>query len=330
MKVLVYSIFGFDKPFMEKAAHSNHELIFTEQHLNLNTAYLAQGFDAVSIFICDDATEPVLQKLYACGVKYIALRALRSDLIDITRAKSLAIKVANVPMSSPYSVAEHAVALILALNRKLVLGQSLMDLGDYRMDHLIGFDLHGKTIGVIGTGKTGATFARIMHAFGCQILAFDTEENKELMSEINISYRSLEDVCANSEVLSVHSVWNKSSKHMFNKTTFSMFKKGMIFINTAHEGYINTEDLIEAIANKTLGAVGLDVYENGHSVFFQDHKESPITDRLFLKLRSYPNVMITGHQGIMTNETLEDVANTTIANLNAWAYNGISENEING
>lgn len=328
MKVLVYSIFGFDKPFMEKAAHGNHELVFTEQHLNENTAQLAQGFDAVSLFTSDVASEAVLQKLYNCGVKYIALRAVHSHLIDVPRAKSLAMKVANVPVYSPYSVAEHAVGLVLALNRKLVLGQRLMHIGDYRMDHLVGFDLHGKTVGIIGTGKIGAAFARIMHGFGCKIVAFDSEENKDLINEIPISYKSLEEVCAASDVLSVHATCNESSYYLFDKTTFSLCKKGMIFINTAHGEFVNTEDLIEAIDNKILSAVGLDVYKNENSIFFQDHTETPITDTLFLKLRSYTNVIITGHQGFVTNETLAGIAHTTIANLNAWAYNGISENEI--
>lgn len=328
MKVLVYSIFGFDKPFMEKAAHGNHELVFTEQHLNENTAHLAQGFDAVSLFTSDVASETVLQKLYTCGVKYIALRAVHSHLIDVPRAKSLAMKVANVPVYSPYSVAEHAVGLVLTLNRKLVLGQRLMHIGDYRMDHLVGFDLHGKTVGIIGTGKIGAAFARIMYGFGCKIIAYDIEENKVLQHEILMSYKTLEDVCAASDVLSVHAAWNESSYHLFDKNIFSLCKKNMLFINTADGKLVNTEDLIEAIDNKTLAAVGLDVYENENSIFFQDHTETPIRDTLFLKLRSYPNVMITGHQGFVTNETLAGIAHTTIANLNAWAYNGISENEI--
>ena len=329
MKVLVYSIFGFDKPFMEKAAHGNHELFFTEQHLNENTVNLAKGFDAVSLFTSDDASEAVLEKLYTCGVKYIALRSVGYNHVDLERARSLAIKVANVPAYSPHAIAEHAVALLLALNRKLVLGQTLMQTGDYRLDHLVGFDLYGKTIGIVGTGKIGVAFAKIMNGFGCKILAFDMQENKELMDQIPITYVSLEDLCKNSDVISVHCPLNGTSNHLFNKTTFSLMKKGLIFINTARGGLINTEDLLEAIENKTIAAVGLDVYEKEKPIFFQDHTKSPINDSLFLKLRSYPNVIITGHQGFLTNEALEGIAHTTIANLNAWAYNGISENEVN-
>nr|WP_315177013.1 2-hydroxyacid dehydrogenase [uncultured Flavobacterium sp.] len=329
MKVLVYSILGFDKAFLEKAAHGNHELVFTEQPLNESTAAFAKGFDAVSLFTSDDASETVLQKLYTCGVKYIALRSVGYDHVDLARAKSLAMKVANVPEYSPYAIAELAVALLMALNRKLVLGQTLMQIGDYRLDHLVGFDLHGKTIGIVGTGKIGAAFAKIMHGFGCKIIAFDIKENKELMDEIPITYVSLKDLCATADVISVHYLLNGTTNHLFNKSTFSLMKKGVIFINTARGGIVNTKDLLEAIENKTIGAAGLDVYEKEKPIFFQDHTDAPINDDLFLKLRSHPNVMITGHQGFLTNEALEGIAHTTIANLNAWAYNGISGNEVN-
>ncbi|RDI52499.1 2-hydroxyacid dehydrogenase [Flavobacterium glaciei] len=329
MKTLVYSILGFDKAFLEKESHGNQELVFTEQFLNENTALLAKGFDAVSLFTSDDASEKVLQKLSTYGVKYIALRSVGYDHVDLTKAKSLGMKVANVPEYSPNAIAELAVALILALNRKLVLGQSLMQTGDYRLDHLVGFDLHGKTIGIVGTGKIGAAFAKIMNGFGCKIIAFDIKENKELMDEIPLTYVSLEDLCATADVISVHYLLNAKTTHLFNKSTFALMKKGVIFINTARGGIVNTKDLIEAIENKTIGAAGLDVYEKEKPIFFLDHTDTPIKDDLFLKLRSHPNVMITGHQGFLTNEALKGITHTTIANLNAWDNNGISENEVN-
>lgn len=329
MKVLIYSILGFDKPFLERAAHGNHEFVFTEQPLNENTVNLAKGFDAISLFTSDNASETIVEKLYSYGVKFIALRSVGYDHVDLARAKSLGIKVANVPEYSPYAIAELAVALLMALNRKLVLGQTLMQIGDYRLDHLVGFDLHGKTIGIVGTGKIGAAFAKIMHGFGCKILAFDMQENKELMNEIPISYVSIEDLCVNSDVISVHYLLNGTTNHLFNKTTFSQMKKEVIFINTARGGIVDTEDLLDAIENKMIGAAGLDVYEKEKPIFFHDHTDTPIKDSLFLKLRSYPNVMITGHQGFLTTEALEGIAHTTVANLNAWAYKGISENEIN-
>jgi D-lactate dehydrogenase len=328
MKTLVYSISDFDKPFMEKALHGNHELVYTEQSLNGNTTKLAKGFDAISLFTSDDAASPVLEKLYACGVRYIALRSVGHDNVDLEKAHSLGIKVANVPAYSPYAVAEHATALLLAVNRKLILGQKMMQMGDYRLDHLVGFDLHGKTVGIIGTGKIGSAFAKIMHGFGCNLLAYDPVENKELMQKTNISYVTLEYLYKNSDVISVHCPLNNATKYMFNTTSFSLIKKGMTFINTARGSIVNTIDLIKALDNGIIAAAGLDVYEHEKTIFFHEHIDSQINDELFRKLRSHPNVLITGHQGFLTTEALQEIANTTIANLNAWAYNGISVNEI--
>lgn len=329
MKVLVYSILGFDKAFLEKAAQGNHELVFTEEPLNESTANLANGFDVVSLFTSDVASEKVLQILHTCGVKYIALRSVGYDHVDLAQAKFLAMKVANVPEYSPYAIAELAVALLLALNRKLVFGQTLMQMGDYRLDNLVGFDLHGKTIGIVGTGKIGGAFAKIMHGFGCKIVAFDIKENIELKNEIPITYVSLEDLCATADVISVHYPLNDTTRHLFNKSTFALMRKEVIFINTARGEIVNTRDLLEAIENETIGAAGLDVYEKEKPIFFQDHTNSQINDDLFLKLRSHRNVLITGHQGFLTNEALAGIAHTTIANLNAWASKDICENEVN-
>lgn len=329
MKVLVYSILGFDKAFLEKAAQGNHELVFTEEPLNESTANLASGFDVVSLFTSDVASKKVLQILHTCGVKYIALRSVGYDHVDLAQAKFLAMKVANVPEYSPYAIAELAVALLLALNRKLVFGQTLMQMGDYRLDNLVGFDLHGKTIGIVGTGKIGGAFAKIMHGFGCKIVAFDIKENIELKNEIQITYVSLEDLCATADVISVHYPLNETTSHLFNKSTFALMRKEVIFINTARGEIVNTRDLLEAIENETIGAAGLDVYEKEKPIFFQDHTDSQINDDLFLKLRSHRNVLITGHQGFLTNEALAGIAHTTIANLNAWAFTGICENEVN-
>jgi D-lactate dehydrogenase len=328
MKVLVYSIFGFDKPFIEKAAQGKHELVFTEQSLNENTANLAKGFDAVSLFTSDTASASVLEKLHTYGIQYIALRSVGHDHIDLVKAESLGIKVANVPAYSPYAVAEHTVALLMALNRKLILGQKLTQIGDYRLDHLVGFDLYGKTVGIIGTGKIGAAFAKIMHGFGCKLLAYDLSENKELIRQTNISYTSLEDLCQKSDVISVHCPLNSATKYMFNKNTFALMKKGIVFINTARGSLVDTVDLMEALENGTISAAGLDVYENEKTIFFKDHTSKRINDEMYANLRSFPNVLITGHQAFLTNEALQGIANTTIANLNAWAHHGISENEV--
>jgi D-lactate dehydrogenase len=328
MKTLFYSTHKFDKPFIEKANDNKHNIEFIEESLNENTASLAKGFDAVALFTSDDASSSILEKLSSYGVKHIALRSVGYDHVNLDKAKQLGIKVANVPSYSPYSIAEHAVALLLALNRKLILGQAQMQKVDYSLDNLIGFDLHGKTIGIIGTGKIGAAFANIMHGFGCKLLAFDIIDNKELQENTNVTYTTFEDLCKNSDVISLHCPMNAKTKNMFHKAVFEKMKKGVVFINTARGGLVKTIDLIEAIDNGTILLAGLDVYENEKPIFMKDHKNGKITDELFLKLRSYPNVLITGHQAFLTNEALEGIAFKTIENMDAWQLNGSCVNEL--
>ncbi|MEZ7500112.1 NAD(P)-dependent oxidoreductase [Flavobacterium sp. Arc3] len=328
MKILMYSIYEFDKPFIENATHGKLEIEYTNQPLNENTAKLAEGYEGISLFTPDNASDTVLEKLYFYGVRYIALRSVGHDYIDLKKARALGIKVTNITAYSPYSVAEHAVTLLLALNRKIILGQKLMQMGDYRLDHLVGFDLHGKTIGIIGTGRIGTAFAKIMLGFGCQILAYDSHKNEELLQQTAVTYTTLENLCATSDVISVHCALNHETKYMFNKSSFNLMKKGVIFINTARGTIVNTEDLIDAIKIGHIGAAGLDVYENENTIFFGNHINKKIEDHMYIILRSFPNVLITGHQGFLTKEALEKIAHDIIANFNAWAYNGVSQNEI--
>ena len=329
MKTLVYSIHGFDKPFLVQAAVGKHELGFTEQPLNEITAHLAKGFEAIALFTSDNASAEVLEKLNECGVKFIALRSVGYDHVDLAKAKSLGIKIANVPAYSPYSIAEHTVALLMALNRKLLLGQQLMRQNDFRLDELVGFDLHGKTIGVVGTGKIGSAFAKIMCGFGCKLLAYDIEVNEALIKETQIEYVSFENLCRQSDVISINCPLNADTKYIFNKSTFSLMKKGVVFINTARGGIVNTKDLMEALDNGTVSFAGLDVYENEKPIFFYNHSDKKIEDELFEKLRSHPNVLVTGHQAFLTNEALQGISATTISNIDQWSKEGKSVNDIN-
>lgn len=330
MKLLVYSIQGFIRPFLDKAAFRKHELVFTEKPLNEKNAHLARGFEAVSLFTSDNASAEVLKKLWECGVKFIALRSVGYDHVDLGIAKSYGIKVANVPSYSPYSIAEHAVALLMALNRKIVWGQQLIRKNDFRLDDLVGFDLHGKTVGIVGTGKIGSIFAKIMHGFGCKLLAYDIKENQTLITETQIKYVSFENVCKESDVLSINCPLNADTKYMFNKTSFSMMKNGVVLINTARGSIINTKDLIDALDNGIVSFAGLDVYENENSIFFTNHTDTIMEDQLFEKLRSNPNVLITGHQAFLTNEALRGIAETTIANLDNWENKTKNQNDLTG
>jgi D-lactate dehydrogenase len=328
MKVLIYSIHGFDKPFIENLGQGKHEIVFTEQPLNENTAHLAQGFEAVALFTSDKANAAVLDVLSKNGVKFIALRSVGYDYVDIAKAKQLHIKVANVPAYSPYAIAEHSVALLMALNRKIILAQELIKQNDFRLDKLVGFDLYRKIIGVVGTGKIGSAFVSIMHGFGCKILAYDIEQDNALIEKYKVEYTSLETLCKNSDVISVNCPLNDATEYMFNKTTFSQMKKGVVFINTARGGVVNTQDLLDALDEGIVASAGLDVYEYEKPIFFYDHTNAQIEDQLFEKLRSHKNILITGHQAFLTNEALLGIAKTTINNLDQWSQTGKSENEV--
>jgi D-lactate dehydrogenase len=328
MKILIFSNHGFAEPFLVLANNKKHDLIFSDKPLNAATAELAKGCEAIALFTSDDGSAEVLDKLSDLGVKYITLRSAGYDHIDINKAKSLGIKVANVPAYSPYSIAEHAVALLMAMNRKILLGDVLMRKNDFRLEQLVGFDLHGKTVGIVGTGKIGSAFGNIMHGFGCTLLGYDVEENSDLVREAKIVYTSFETLCQSADVVSIHCPLNGATRYLFNKNSFSLMKDGVLFINTARGGIVNTNDLLDALDAGKVSHAGLDVYEYEKPIFFYNHQNSEIQDELFKRLRSHPRVLLTGHQAFLTNEALTGIANTTIANLDAWGSGGTSDNEI--
>lgn len=329
MNTLVYSSHHFEKPFLEKASFGKQELFYTEQLLDLHSANNTKGFDAISLFTADNAMADVLAKLYTNGIRFIALRSAGHDNVDLAEARKLGIKVANVPSYSPNAVAEQAVTLLMALNRKIILGQQRMNENNFCLDGLVGFDLFGKTIGIVGTGKIGAAFATIMKGFGCNLLGYDIIQNAELIRQTGITYTSLNELCKKSDVISVHCPLTNMTHHLFNKHLFGEMKKGVILINTARGSIVNTIDLIDAIENETVAAAGLDVYENEKSLFFKNHRDSPVKDVVFEKLRSLPNVLITGHQAFLTNEALRNIAETTVSNLSEFSQKGSSQNDLN-
>jgi D-lactate dehydrogenase len=328
MKTLVYSSHPFEKSFLENAAQPTIDLTFTDLVLNLTSVKLSKGFEAVVLFTADLATAEIIEQLHKNGIKYIALRSAGYDHVDLKKTTELGIKVANVPNYSPFSIAEHSVLLLLSLVRKLTKGQALMKKNDFRLDELIGFDLNGKTIGIIGTGAIGSAFARIMHGFGCRLIACDPIENKALVAQTKIQYTTFENVCKKADVISLHCPLNEETKYLFKQTAFEKMKKGMIMLNTARGGMINTKDLIKALNDGTIAGAGLDVYEHEKGIFFENHENSMISDPLFETLRTHPNVIITGHQAFLTKEALQGIAETTICNLVEWSNNGTAKNEL--
>jgi D-lactate dehydrogenase len=327
MKVFVYSAHPYDQPALQEAASGKHELLFTDQKLRGGTAHLAIGCQAVSIFTSDDASSLVLEKLYAFGIRYIALRSVGFDHVDLNKAAALGIRVANVPEYSPYSVAEHAVAMLMAMNRKIVESQLLMHLQDFRLDTLKGYDIHDKTVGIIGTGKIGMAFARIMHGFGTTLIGVDPVPNPDAIA-LGLEYVSLEELLQRSNIISLHCPLNRQTKYLLAKQQFDQMKKGCVLINTSRGGLVKTEDLLTALENKTLGAACLDVYENEKGLFFEDHRRSILKDFQFTRLRSFTNVLITGHQAFLTEEAVNGIADTTISNLDYWQRQEDSPNEL--
>lgn len=280
------------------------------------------------IFTGDDASTSVVEKLNSVGIKYIAVRAVGYDNVDIKKAGELGIKVANVPEYSPYAIAEHAVGLMLALNRKLITADDQVHHNNFTVGNLIGFDLHKKTVGIIGTGRTGSVVAKILNGFGCKLLGYDIKQNKELSEKYGLEYVDLKTLCSSADIITLHAPLNPSTKYLINKKILDEMKQGVMLINTARGAVINTQDVIGATGSGRIGYLGLDVYEKEKGVFFYDHSKEKISDDMLEKLMSFPNVIITPHQAFATNEALTNIADTTFYNIDCWSQNKISDNEL--
>ncbi|WP_243472707.1 2-hydroxyacid dehydrogenase [Winogradskyella sp. MH6] len=330
MKVLVYSTRDFEKAYLEQANNNKHSLTFTKETLSSSTAIKAVGYDAVSIFSADEACFLTIEKLHGFGVKYISLRSVGYDNVNIKAAKREGIKVANVPAYSPNAIAEHAVTLLLALNRKLIEANNNIKRFNFDLNHLIGFDLNGKTVGIIGTGKIGSVMAKIMHGFGCKLLGNDLEEDHLLTELYGLQYVSLENLCEQSDIISLHVPLNSDTHHMVNEDLFDIMKENVYLINTARGAIVNTDDLIIALDHKKIAAYGMDVYENEKGIYFKDLSHDIPDDDALIKLIAMPNVLVTGHQAFLTNEALTNIAETTIYNLDCWENNIVNDNELTG
>lgn len=328
MKTTVFSIHQFEETQIQKANQGKHELKLLENRLTLDTAILAAGSEAISLFAGDDASAIVLRKLKKNGVKYIALRTAGFNNVDVVEAKKLNIKVARVPAYSPYAIAEYAMAMILALNRKLIKAHNRVREQNFSLNGLTGFDLHGKTVGVIGTGKIGAVLIKILHGFGCKIMANDIVEDEDLIKKYNVRYTDCETLCREADVISLHVPLTPATKHMINERHIKLMKPGVMLINTSRGGLIQTRLIIDALKSKKIGYFGMDVYEEEEGLFFEDHSKDVIHDDVILRLMTFNNVLISSHQAFLTETALTNIAETTIYNLDCFAKDIDSENEI--
>jgi D-lactate dehydrogenase len=313
MKIAFFSTQPYDKEYFERY-NRQHEIIFFEAQLNEQTVNLAKGCDAICGFVNDQLNASVIKSLAATGVKIIAQRCAGFNNVDLGAARKNKIVVVRVPAYSPHAVAEHALALIMTLNRKTHKAYNRVKEGNFSLHRLTGFDLYGKTIGVIGTGKIGQCFAHIMLGMGCKVLAFDLIANKE-MEAAGVEYLPLMNVLQQSDIVSMHCPLTELTKHIINKITLDNMKDGAMLINTSRGGLIDAKAAIDALKKGKLGYLGIDVYEQEEKLFFHDLSENIIEDDVIMRLLSFSNVLITAHQGFLTDEALTQIALVTLQNL---------------
>jgi D-lactate dehydrogenase len=329
MKVAVFSTKSYDKEYLDKANDNNHhELIYFESSLKNKTARLAENFVAVCVFVNDLLTKEVIECLASLKVRVIVLRCAGFNNVDIESACNNNIKVLRVPAYSPHAVAEHAVALILTLSRKTHKAYNRVREGNFSIERLTGFELSGKTVGVIGTGRIGTVFAAIMKGFGCKIVAFDTSPDKTLIGA-GVIYHTLDEVFQMSDIISLHCPLTPETNQLINKESLALMKRGVMLINTSRGKLIDTDAAIDALKEGRLGYLGIDVYEQEEKLFFKDLSEIIIPDDKISLLMSFPNVLVTSHQAYFTDNALTQIAQTTIRNLTDFENGDINvQNEV--
>jgi len=319
MKITFFSTQPYDKEFFIKHnADFGFQLEFIEAELDEKTVDLVKKSIAVCVFVNDKVTKEVIKCLAEKGVKIIALRCAGFNNVDLGAAKENNIKVCRVPAYSPEAVAEHAVAMVLTLNRKTHKAYNRVREQNFVLNGLLGFDLHGKTVGVIGTGNIGQAFCKIMIGFGCKVLAFDLIANKQ-MEALGVTYLPFLEVVAASDIISLHSPLNEQTHNMINDDTISVMKPGAMLINTSRGGLVDTRAVIAGLKSGKLGYVGIDVYEQEEKLFFRDLSGGIIEDDVISRLMSFSNVLITAHQGFFTKEALTKIAEVTLSNINGIA-----------
>jgi D-lactate dehydrogenase len=327
MKTAVFSTKPHDREFLLKAnADHDHDLVFFEARLKAATAPLAHDFPAVSIFVNDVVDREVLQILHQGGTRMLALRSAGFNHVDIPEATGLGMTVARVPAYSPHAVAEHTVGLILALNRRIHRAFNRVREGNFALDGLLGFDLHGKTAGVVGTGKIGALVARILAGFGCRLLVHDVRQNPACLA-LGAQYVELEELFSASDIVTLHCPLTPETHHMIDDGSLPRMKDGVMIINTSRGGLVDTHAVIQGLKSGKIGYLGLDVYEEETELFFEDLSHTVIQDDVFSRLLTFPNVLITGHQAFFTREAVENIAATTLANIAAYEA-GKVQNEV--
>jgi len=319
MRIAVFSTKPYDRTYLERAnASREHEIVFFEPRLTRGTVALASGFEAVCAFVNDDVSAEVQATLAQNGTRLIALRSAGFNNVDLESAKRLGLSVVRVPAYSPHAVAEHTVALMLGLNRKIHRAYNRVREGNFSLGGLIGFDMVGRTAGVIGTGKIGEVVCRILTGFGCNVLAYDPKPNAEC-EPMGVRYVPLDELYAQADIVTLHMPLSKETHHLIDADAIERMKRGVMLVNTSRGGLLDTPAVIEGLKSGKIGSLGLDVYEGEAELFFEDHSGHTLHDDVFARLLTFPNVLVTGHQAFLTEEALTQIAETTLASVDQFA-----------
>lgn len=327
MEIAVFSTKSYDRQFINAATSKQHKLHYLEAQLTGDTAVLADGAGTVCVFVNDRVDDGVLKTLKSLGVGLVALRCAGFNNVDLAAAKKYGIKIARVPAYSPEAVSEHAVALILSLDRNIHRAYARVREGNFALEGLLGFNLHGRTVGVVGTGRIGTCVARIMRGFGCKLLAYDIQPNAAC-SELGVAYVPMSELLATSDIVTLHCPLTPQTRHLIDAEAIGRLKHGAMLINTSRGAIVDTQAVIDGIKSGAVGHLGLDVYEEEAALFFDDKSDQVISDDLFERLLTFPNVLVTGHQGFFTADALKAIADTTLANIDAFASTGNAVHEV--
>jgi D-lactate dehydrogenase len=318
VKVAVYSAKKHDVEYLTAAVGPRHELVFLDSRLDVRTAGLADGCQSACLFVSDDGSAPVIERLAEVGIRSLALRSAGFNHVDLEVARRLGLRVARVPGYSPHAVAEHTIGLILALDRKIHRAYARVREGNFSLDGLLGFDLHGRTVGVVGTGKIGEVICRILAGFGCRVLAHDQLPNPGCEA-LGVEYVDLDRLLGEADIITLHCPLTPATHHLVGADALAQVKPGVMLINTSRGGLVDTAAVVEALKDGTVGYLGLDVYEEEGDLFFEDLSDSVIRDDVFSRLLTFPNVLVTGHQAFFTADALEQIASVTADNLDGFA-----------
>ena len=325
-KIAFFSTQSYDRHFFADRSKKHH-FEFFETRLKSNTVQLAEGFDGVCVFVNDKLNQANLKQLAEMNVRLVALRCAGFNNVDLKAAEKYNIRVMRVPAYSPEAVAEHAMALTLTLARKTHKAYGRVRDGNFSLERLSGFNIHGKTIGVIGTGKIGQAFIRIIRGFGANVIAYDKYPSEE-MKQLGVQYKQLDEVFAGSDILSLHCPLTPETHHLINEKTLHKMKKGAMLVNTSRGKLIDTSAVIDSLKESHLGFLAIDVYEEEDKLFFRDLSETVIRDNQIAQLMAYPNVLITAHMGFFTRESLEEITRITLNNFDDYDSGKESENEV--